>query len=70
MKLISLEAWVRETYGDAVTIGTARKWAKSGKIRPQPEKHGRAYFCHPDARYTDRPARLVDRLRAEAALPG
>lgn len=73
MKLVSLERWLRDTYGeDAPHMETARRWARAGKIQPPPQKHGRAYFVHPEARYTNSSSakpRLVDRLRAENTLP-
>jgi Excisionase-like protein len=53
-KLISLETWLRMTYGeDAPTIHTARRWAREKRIVPAPQKHGRTYFVRPDARYVD-----------------
>lgn len=67
-KLITLEAWVAETYGEALTLDTARRWCREGRIRPMAEKHGRTYFVTPDARYTEisKPKlSLVERLRAE-----
>lgn len=67
-KLVKLETWLAATYGDAISIDTAYRWIKLGKIHPKPEKHGRAYFLHPDARYTDRP-RLIDRVRAQTTSP-
>lgn len=69
MKHVTLERWLLDTYGNAVTLDTARRWIRAGKIQPPPEKHGARYFLHPEARYTDRP-KLLDRLRAEAALTG
>lgn len=65
---ITLEAWIEQTYGGAVKIGTARRWCREGRIYPAPQKHGRQYFLAPEARYTDPhvPVRLVDRL-AKAA---
>ena len=66
LKRISLETWLEMVYGeDAPAIETARRWCRLGKIYPKPEKHGRAYFLSPDARYTEAP-RLIDRVRAEA----
>lgn len=51
-KLISLRDWAKATYGDsAPKPPTLRTWAKSGKIFPCPEKHGREYFVVPEARY-------------------
>lgn len=69
-KLVTLEQWVADKFGDAVALETARRWVRAGRILPKPEKWGARYFVHPDARYTDQPSkpRLVDRLRAEAAL--
>lgn len=52
-KFITLEAWLRMTYGDAVSLKTARRWISHGYILPAPEKHGRAYYLRPDARYVD-----------------
>lgn len=52
-KYITLEAWVMLTYGNAVSLKTARRWVHDGYIVPMPEKHGRAYYLRPDARYVD-----------------
>lgn len=65
-KRISLDTWLEQTYGeDAPGIQTARRWCRDGKIHPAPEKHGRSYFVVPEARYTDRPRRLLERIRAD-----
>ena len=62
-KLITLEAWAEQTYGEhAPSATTLRRWARDARIQPAPEKHGRAYFVRPDARYVDitaRPAQAV-----------
>lgn len=52
-KLLKLSSWLTSTYkeNDAPSIRTARHWARSGLIEPKPEKHGRDYFVHPNARY-------------------
>lgn len=51
---ITLQTWITLTYGDdAPTMDTARKWCRDGKIQPQPKKHGREYYCSPDAEYVD-----------------
>lgn len=70
-KRISLETWLKATYGDdAPSIDTARRWVRAGKIYPAPEKHGRSYFVYPWARYTEQPkSRLIDRVHAETASP-
>lgn len=52
-KFITLDVWIRMNYGDAVSLKTARRWIEKGYIRPAPEKHGRAYYLRPDARYVD-----------------
>lgn len=68
VKRVRLETWLAQTYGnDAPDIATARRWCRDGKIYPRPEKHGRAYYVHPEARYTDGPLRLIDRVRADEA---
>lgn len=66
-KLITLEAWLSLTYADGPTIETARRWCRDGLIHPLPQKHGRTYYVSPEARYTRGSARLVDRLRDQAA---
>ena len=51
-KLITLAAWAKEVYGDAAPKSpTLCTWARTGKIQPPPEKHGREYFVVPDAHY-------------------
>lgn len=51
---IRLEEWLKRTYGEQKpSLLTARRWARSGNIYPAPEKHGRAYYVRPDARYID-----------------
>lgn len=53
-KLITLERWAQETYGEASPhINTLRRWARDALIVPVPEKHGRTYYVRPDARYSD-----------------
>jgi hypothetical protein len=53
-KRVRLEEWLAATYGaSAPSIFTARRWCRNGNIWPQPEKHGRAYYVSPDARYID-----------------
>lgn len=67
-KLITLEAWLTATYGEnGPSILTARRWCRDGNIWPAPEKHGRAYYLRPDARYIDPanpPADLIPSGRA------
>jgi len=76
-KKITLEAWLDATYGEgAPAILTARRWCREGRIYPKPEKHGRAYYLAPDARYIDpanppadlKPSGRPSPLRAKAVL--
>jgi len=50
--LISLPDWARLHYqGTIPHLNTLRKWARDALIQPAPERHGRAYYVHPDAKY-------------------
>jgi hypothetical protein len=52
MKLITLDQWAAQTYGDAApNLNTLRRWARDARIYPTPQKHGRAYFVDPAAKY-------------------
>lgn len=65
--MIPLEKWAEQQYGeDAPSIYTLRRWARDGKIRPVPRKHGRTYFVQADASYVDHQAELVKRLHGAA----
>lgn len=65
--LIPLEKWAEQQYGEhAPSIYTLRRWARDGKIRPVPKKHGRTYFVRADAAYVDHSSELVERLRVAA----
>jgi predicted site-specific integrase-resolvase len=60
--LITLETWAQRHYAECTPhVQTLRKWVREGKIRPLPEKHGRAYYVQPDAEYTSDES-LVKRL--------
>lgn len=50
-KLQTLEEWARAHYEHPPSKYTLRRWASDGKIFPIPQKQGRSYFVHPDARY-------------------
>ncbi len=53
-KLLTLEQWARETYGDhSPGIDTLRRWARESRIFPPAEKHGRTFFVQPTAIYID-----------------
>ena len=67
-KYIPLTEWLALTFGEfAPSIETARRWCRQGKIHPRPQKIGRGYYLHPDAKHVDNShsaTRLVDRIRA------
>jgi hypothetical protein len=74
-KLITLEAWAAQVYGEAAPgLPTLRRWARLARISPRPIKHGRTYFVAPTAVYSPaftgggRP-RLVDRLTHATKAP-
>lgn len=50
--LVLLSTWARMAYQDAPPhLNTLRKWARDALIQPAPQRHGRAYYVDPDARY-------------------
>lgn len=64
-KRIPLSTWLANIYGDTISINTARRWVRDGKIQPQPELVGREYYCDPAARYNNGKATsptLVERM--------
>lgn len=68
-QLITLEEWLKRTYGEAVSIHAGRRWCRERKITPVPEKHGRTYFVRQDARYTAPAGEddITERLRRDYA---
>lgn len=54
---ISLASWVAANYSeaDAPTANTVRRWVREKRIKPPPQKEGRAYFFSPSARYISSP---------------
>lgn len=49
---ISLRDWAKKEYGDAMPhINTLLKWVHTGRIQPQPEKHGALWRVRPYAEY-------------------
>lgn len=51
---IRLEQWLEHAYAEPrPSLLTARRWCREGKIWPKAEKHGRAYYVQPHARYID-----------------
>lgn len=47
--LIKLRTWVEMMFTDKPSMVTARRWARTGAISPQPELHGRDYYVQPTA---------------------
>ena len=69
-RLITLDAWIALRYaeGSAPTRATAQRWAKTGKIKPAPEKHGTRWYVLETARYTaSADDDIVERLRSDYA---
>lgn len=65
-RYVSLTKWAQDTYGEeAPSYQTLVRWTRAGKIKPAPQKHGRTFFVHPNAVYTERPLTLVQRLAVE-----
>lgn len=52
--LIKLRTWVEMTFSDKPSMGTVRRWARTGAISPQPQLHGRDYFVLPTAVHMQR----------------
>ena len=51
-KLLTLVDWAERLLGvHAPCVNTLRRWAREGRITPQPVKYGKLYFCKPDAEY-------------------
>jgi predicted site-specific integrase-resolvase len=50
--LLPLADWAKLLLGDhAPCVGTLRKWAREGRINPQPVKMGKLYVVERHARY-------------------
>jgi predicted site-specific integrase-resolvase len=53
-ELIPLEDWAQARYPTKTpSIYTLRRWARDGRIFPQPQKHGRTYYVAKNARYVN-----------------
>jgi len=65
-KLMKLRQWADSTLGDLAPKNdvTLRRWARDGKIIPQPRKIGRDYAVRSDARYINPndPATLAEMI--------
>ena len=52
--LLTVDEWIALRYAQrGPAVRTVHRWIREGLIYPAPEKHGRAYYLHPDARYVD-----------------
>lgn len=63
-KKIPLCQWGEARYDPPPSAWTLRRWVREGQIYPPPEKVGKGYYVHPDAR------RISVDTGAAAALPG
>jgi predicted site-specific integrase-resolvase len=51
-RLLTLAAWAETICGEhAPCITTLRRWAREGRITPQPVKYGKLYFVERHAKY-------------------
>lgn len=51
-RLLTLTGWAEQLLGaHAPCIGTLRRWAREGRITPQPVKYGKLYFVERNAKY-------------------
>lgn len=56
-RLVSLQGWIDKTFLERrPSIQTARRWARMGRINPQPVRHGRDYYVDLSAVYVPAPA--------------
>ncbi|MEG0677055.1 MAG: excisionase [Comamonas sp.] len=63
--LVLLTTWAQQMYKDAAPCSnTLRKWAREALIQPAPQRHGRAYYVDPDARYVPPIKRRARRVGA------
>lgn len=64
-KRILLEVWGAARFDPPPSLWTLRAMARTGRIRPAPEKVGKAYYVDPDAEVVDpnRRLSLVERLK-------
>ena len=50
--LLPLVEWAEQLLGKyAPSVGTLRKWAREGRIHPQPVKMGKLYVVERNAKY-------------------
>ncbi|MFJ2714932.1 excisionase [Pseudomonas sp. NPDC087346] len=53
MSKLTLAEWAEEHFRTPPSPNTLRKWAREGRIKPAPIKHGRCYYVEPSARYCE-----------------
>lgn len=66
---ITLEEWARRKFDPPPCAETRRRWVRSCRIYPLPEKVGRTYYVNADAEYID-PSdtdTLLDRINNNVA---
>jgi hypothetical protein len=61
---VTLETWARLQFDPPPCRETLRRWARSLRIYPEPEKIGRTYYVDRNARYVHprRPETLSSRI--------
>ena len=53
MKQLTLEKWGEKVFDPAPSVRTMRKWARTGKIQPEPMKIGRTWRVLECAEYVE-----------------
>lgn len=63
-KRIHLRAWAKARYEPVLADKTLQLWARTGRIKPRPVKHGRDWWVETKAEYVEREAeRAHDKRR-------
>lgn len=53
MSKLTLAEWAADHFRTPPSPNTLRKWAREGRITPQPIKHGRNYYVEASSQYCD-----------------
>lgn len=61
--MITLKEWDQAQFNGRHSIGTLRNWARTGRIKPEPQLVGREYLVDPKARYVRPDTNRINRLR-------
>ena len=62
-QLIPVSNWASAVFGEhRPHANTLLRWIQNGRIKPQPKKVGRTYFCRPNAEYVDPEADKIERM--------